>query len=144
MRERERRSMPRKQEMYASLLRCTQPLTWFERPVGSMTSKSKPEWRSGYRRGEWRTTYIDRDTGMVILKTFNKRGQLLGKEKYYDPQYVHWPIKVFDKTTGMVTWKKFDKHGNLQVKEFYVRELHDPEFKPPQGWALYCPQPPAE
>ena len=103
--------------------------------MSSMAPKTKSEWRKG-----WYTKEIDRDTGLVIHKTFNKRGQLLVKRQYYDPRYIHWPVKVFDKKTGMVTWKRFDKDRSLQVKKFYVPELHDPEFKLPPG---YNPQPPA-
>ena len=103
--------------------------------MSSMAPKTKSEWRKG-----WKTKEIDRDAGLVTHKTFNKRGQLLVKESYYDPRYIHWPVKVFDKKTGMVTWQRFDKDRNLHVKEFCVPELHDLEFKPPPG---YNPQPPA-
>ena len=103
-----------------------------------MAPRTKSEWRKGWWKKE-----IDRVTGLGIHKTFNKWGQLLVKRQYYDPRYIHWPVKVFDKTTGMVTWKRLDKDGNLDVKEFYVQELHDLEFKPLQSWSFYNPQPPA-
>ena len=122
--------------MHASLQAVHSAVEWFERLcASSMAPKTKPGWRKG-----WKTKEIDRKTGLVTRKTFNKMGQLLVNESYYDPQCIHWPVKVFDKKTGMVTWKRFDKDGSLQVKKFYVPELHDPEFKLPPG---YNPQPPA-
>ena len=122
--------------MHASLQALHSAVMWFERQcVSSMAPKPNSGWRKG-----WKTKEIDRDTGLVTHKTFNKRGQLLVKESYYDPECIHWPVKVFDKTTGMVTWERFDKDRSLQVKKFYVPELHDPEFKLPPG---YNPQPPA-
>ena len=80
-----------------------------------MTRKS---WRK-HKNSFWHRKEINRHTGCLVLKRFNKRGQLQAKKEVYDPEYEHWGMKVFDRKTGMVTWSRFDKDGKLEVKEFY-------------------------
>ena len=62
---------------------------------------------------------IDRHSGWVTTCTFSKKGKLLEKNEFYDPEYEHWGMKVFDRNTGMVTWTRFDKDRKLELKEFY-------------------------
>ena len=62
---------------------------------------------------------IDRHSGWVTTCTFSKKGKLLEKNEFYDPEYEHWGMKVFDRKTGMVTWSRLDKDGKKEVKEFY-------------------------
>ena len=88
---------------------------WFKHSVVSMPHKSwRKQWNSF-----WHVREINRHTGCVILKRFNKRGQLQAKKDVYNPEYEHWGSKVFDRNTGVVTWKRYDKDGKLEVKEFY-------------------------
>ena len=88
---------------------------WFKHSVVSMPHKS---WRK-HSNSFWHVKEINRHTGCVIFKRFNKWGQLQAKKEVYDPEYEHWGMKVFDWNTGMVTWKRYDKDGKLEVKEFY-------------------------
>ena len=80
-------------------------------------------WRK-QKNSFWNAKEIDRHTGCVIWKRFNKRGRLLAKKEVYDPEYEHWPIKGPGRLPGWVQWQRFDKDGKLEVKKFY-----DPLYK---------------